>query len=102
MNNKCNGSVWVACTAQQDLSQVVAGSQIRQTDDAYGKIMGRFTIKVSLSASKPEYITKVRLLEKNGNGEAELIEMYKRKKLRWRHNFSCQLHLMRTTRKPIS
>ena len=42
--------------------------------------MGRFTIKVSLSASKPEYITKVRLLEKNGNGEAELIEMYKRKK----------------------
>lgn len=80
LNNKCNGSVWVACTAQQDLSQVVAGSQIRQTDDAYGKIMGRFTIKVSLSASKPEYITKVRLLEKNGNGEAELIEMYKRKK----------------------
>jgi hypothetical protein len=57
LNNKCNGSVWVACTAQQDLSQVVAGSQIRQTDDAYGKIKGRFTIKVSLSASKPEYIT---------------------------------------------
>lgn len=80
LNNKCNGSVWVACTAQQDLSQVVAGSQIRQTDDAYGKIMGRFTIKVSLSASKPEYITKVRLLEKNGSGEACLADLYKKKK----------------------
>ncbi len=80
LNNKCNGSVWVACTAQQDLSQVVAGSQIRQTDDAYGKIMGRFTIKVSLSASKPEYITKVRLLEKNGNGEAYLTDLYHKKK----------------------
>lgn len=80
LNNKCKGSVWVTCTAQQDLSQVVAGSQIRQTDDAYGKIMGRFTIKVSLSASKPEYITKVRLLEKNGSGEACLSDLYKQKK----------------------
>ncbi len=80
LNNKCKGSVWVTCTAQQDLSQVVAGSQIRQTDDAYGKIMGRFTIKVSLSASKPEYITKVRLLEKNGSGEAYLSDLYRQKK----------------------
>ncbi len=80
LNNKCKGSVWVACTAQQDLSQVVSGSQIRQTDDAYGKIMGRFTIKVSLSASKPEYITKVRLLEKNGSGEACLSDLYRQKK----------------------
>jgi len=80
LNNKCNSKVWVACTAQQDLSEVVSGSQIRQTDDAYGKIMGRFTIKVSLSASKPEYITKVRLLEKNGAGESCLIDLYKQKK----------------------
>lgn len=80
LHNKCHGSVWVACTAQQDLSQVVEGSQIRQTDDAYGKIMGRFTIKFSLSASKPEYITKVRLLEKNGSGEACLTELYHQKK----------------------
>lgn len=80
LNNKCKGSVWVTCTAQQDLSQVVEGSQIRQTDDAYGKIMGRFTIKVSLSASKPEYITKVRLLEKNASGEACLADLYLQKK----------------------
>ena len=80
LNNKCNSKIWVTCTAQQDLSEVVSGSQIRQTDDAYGKIMGRFTIKVSLSASKPEYITKVRLLEKNGEGESCLIDLYKQKK----------------------
>lgn len=80
LSNKCGGKVWVACTAQQDLSQVVAGSQIRQIDDAYGKIMGRFTIKFSLSASKPEYITKVRLLEKNASGEARLTALYREKK----------------------
>ena len=74
------GKVWVACTAQQSLGEIVAASQISQTTDDYGKIMGRFEIKVKLGTTSPEYITKVRLLEKNGNGEMALNKLYNDKK----------------------
>lgn len=77
LHDASNGKIWVACTAQQDLSEIVSASHISQTTDDYGKIMGRFEVKVSLGKTAPEYITKVRLLEKNGNGEMELNKIYK-------------------------
>lgn len=42
--------------------------------------MGRFEIQVKLGNTTPEYITKVRLLEKNGTGEMELNKLYNEKK----------------------
>ncbi len=80
LHDASEGKVWVACTAQQSLSEIVSASQISQTTDDYGKIMGRFEIQVKLGNTTPEYITKVRLLEKNGNGEMALNELYKSKK----------------------
>lgn len=80
LHDASEGKVWVACTAQQSLSEIVSASQISQTTDDYGKIMGRFEIQVKLGNTTPEYITKVRLLEKNGTGEMELNKLYNDKK----------------------
>lgn len=80
LHDASEGKVWVACTAQQSLSEIVSASQISQTTDDYGKIMGRFEIQVKLGNTTPEYITKVRLLEKNGTGEMELNKLYNEKK----------------------
>lgn len=76
LHDASEGKVWVACTSQQSLSEIVSASQISQTTDEYGKIMGRFEIQVRLGNTTPEYITKVRLLEKNGNGEMALNRFY--------------------------
>ncbi len=80
LHDASGGRVWVVCTAQQSLSEIVAASQISQTTDEYGKIMGRFEIKVTLGNTSPAYITKVRILEKNGNGEMVLNKLYNDKK----------------------
>lgn len=80
LHDASEGKVWVACTAQQSLSEIVSASKISQTTDDYGKIMGRFEIQVKLGNTTPEYITKVRLLEKNGTGEMELNKLYNEKK----------------------
>lgn len=80
LHDASEGKIWVACTAQQSLSEIVSASQISQTTDDYGKIMGRFEIQVKLGNTTPEYITKVRLLEKNGTGEMELNKLYNDKK----------------------
>ena len=52
INLPCEGKAWVACTAQQDLSEIVSSCQINQTSDDYGKIMGRFQVQVSLKGHK--------------------------------------------------
>lgn len=76
---ECSDKVWVACTAQQDLSQILAESQFHKADEDYGKIMGRFEIKVSLKSTTPELITQRRVLSKNNSGENCLTNLYQRK-----------------------
>lgn len=80
LHDASGGKVWIVCTAQQAITEIVAASQISEVSDDYGKIMGRFTIRVSLGKTPPAYITKVRLLEKNGSGEMELGRLYTDKK----------------------
>jgi len=76
----CQKKVWVACTAQQDLSEIVESCEISETSDDYGKIMGRFEVKVSLKGMNPEYITRCRILEKNGVAIGELGKLYNQEK----------------------
>lgn len=76
LNEACNGKVWIACTAQQDLSEILSESHIASGTDLYGKIMGRFQIKISLKGTDTEYITQKRILEKKGPAEIELAKMY--------------------------
>ena len=73
---ECNSQVWFACTAQQDLSEVIESSDINKTSDDYGKIMGRFEVRASLQSTNPEFITQKRILEKKGDVEIMLEDLY--------------------------
>lgn len=72
LHEACDGRVWIACTAQQDLSEILGDCHISKTTDDYGKIMGRFQVKVSLKGTNTEYITQKRILEKKGSASIVL------------------------------
>ena len=73
----CKQQVWVACTAQQTIDSVIENTGINGTDEAYGKIMGRFETRVSLESTDPAYITQKRILEKKPTAELELKKIFK-------------------------
>lgn len=60
----CNGRVWLGCTAQQDLAELVDSIQIQNTADDYGQIKGRFPVRVALKGANTEFVTKKRVLGK--------------------------------------
>ncbi len=88
LHNHCKDQAWVACTAQQDLSELLSNMQILETAPDYGKIMGRFEVRVSLKGTQTEYITQKRLLEKTPEGAVELKDLYKGKQLALANQFS--------------
>lgn len=81
LNKYCGDKVWVACTAQQDLSQLMSNMQIVETSEDYGKIMGRFEVRVSLKGTQTEYITQKRLLDKTPEGARLLGKLWDDKHL---------------------
>jgi hypothetical protein len=72
----CDKKVWIGCTAQQDLSEVLDGCQITDTSDQYGKILGRFQTRVALQGTNTEYITQKRILDKDEDAVVELGKIY--------------------------
>ena len=78
LNEVCESKVWIACTAQQTLEDVVTGvgGSTTNPEDEVGKILGRFEVRASLQGTKPEYITQQRILEKKGDAEIMLGELY--------------------------
>lgn len=75
----CGKKVWVGCTAQQDLSEVLDSCQINDTSDQYGKILGRFETRVALQGTNTEYITQQRILDKDEDAVVELGKLYDKK-----------------------
>ena len=80
LHEKCGDKIWVACTAQQDLSELVGACNIVKGSEDYGKIMGRFEVRASLKSTQPEYITQKRILDKKGTAMVELGKLYQEKK----------------------
>lgn len=70
--------VWLVCTAQQDLSNLVNVSDNKS--DGFGKIMGRFETMISLDSQDAAYITQKRILEKDAEGVKALTAYYKENK----------------------
>ena len=60
----CSGKVWLGCTAQQDLTELVNKIQAQNTADDYGQIKGRFPVRVALKGANTEFVTKKRVLGK--------------------------------------
>lgn len=82
LDEVCESKVWIACTAQQSLEDVVsaAGGSVTDPNDQIGKILGRFEVRASLQGTSPEYITQKRILDKKGEVEVELTKLYEQDK----------------------
>lgn len=78
----CESRCWIACTAQQTLEEVVTnvGGNTTNPEDEVGKILGRFEVRASLQGTSPEYITQKRILEKKGDVEITLGDMFEKDK----------------------
>ena len=80
LSEACDNKVWVACTAQQDLSEIMDDCHIAEEKDKEGKIKGRFEVKVSLKGTQPEVITQKRILNKKEEVKPELAALYNKYK----------------------
>ena len=82
LDEVCESKVWIACTAQQSLEEVVtaAGGSATDPNNQIGKILGRFEVRASLQGTSPEYITQKRILDKKGDVEKSLAELYDKDK----------------------
>ena len=80
LSEACDNKVWVACTAQQDLSEIMDDCHIAEEKDKEGKIKGRFEVKVSLKGTQPEVITQKRILDKKEDVKPELAALYNKYK----------------------
>lgn len=82
LDEVCESKVWIACTAQQTLEEVVSnvGGNATNPEDEVGKILGRFEVRASLQGTSPEYITQKRILDKKGEVEMMLASMYQKEK----------------------
>lgn len=80
LSEACDNKVWVACTAQQDLSEIMDDCHIAEEKDKEGKIKGRFEVKVSLKGTQPEVITQKRILDKKEEVKPELAVLYNKYK----------------------
>lgn len=80
LSEACDNKVWVACTAQQDLSEIMDDCHIAEEKDKEGKIKGRFEVKVSLKGTQPEVITQKRILDKKEEVKPVLAALYNKYK----------------------
>lgn len=82
LDEVCESQVWISCTAQQTLEDVVqnVGGSTTNPEDEVGKILGRFEVRASLQGTSPEYITQKRILDKKGEVEIQLGDLFEKKK----------------------
>ena len=86
IGTNCQSKIWIVCTAQQDLGNVVERSDDKKED--FGKILGRFDTRISLESQDAAHITKIRLLDKNDDGKIDLKDFYKQHKAAIENQFS--------------
>jgi hypothetical protein len=78
IGNDCKSKVWVVCTAQLDLRELIGNEQL--ASQSYSRIQARFQTKISLQSQQADYIAKKRLLDKNEEGKSSLISFYSKHK----------------------
>jgi hypothetical protein len=78
IGSKIGNKVWVVCTAQQELSNLINNTDDKTED--FGKILGRFETIISLESQDATYITKKRILAKKADGIGVLSDYYKNNK----------------------
>lgn len=48
VGSKCGNKIWILCTAQQEIKDVISGTGNSTSD--FGKIMARFETRISLQS----------------------------------------------------
>ena len=89
----CGDEVWIICTAQQSLAEVIGDCHIDKKSDEFGNIIDRFPVRVPLEDVDATYITQKRFLVKNGKGAIDLGDLYDKKRTEIEGLFSLPIGL---------
>ena len=71
LGSKCNGKVWVVCTGQEALDDI-----IRTRQNEFSRIQARFKTRLSLSSSSADEVIQKRILAKTPEADNRLTEVY--------------------------
>ena len=71
IGSKCDGNVWVMCTGQEALDEII---KVRQ--DQFSRILARFKTRLSLSSSSVDEVIQKRVLKKTPESENKLKTLY--------------------------
>lgn len=70
---KCKGKVWVMCTGQEALDEI-----IKVRVDEFSRILGRFKVRLSLTSSSADEVIQRRILAKDKESHALLAANYEK------------------------
>lgn len=71
IGSECNGKVWVVCTGQEALDEIIKTRQ-----DEFSRIQARFKTRLSLSSSSADEVIQKRILAKTPDADKRLEEVY--------------------------
>lgn len=71
IGSKCEGKVWVMCTGQEALDEIIKTRQ-----DEFSRIQARFKTRLSLSSTSADEVIQKRLLSKTDEAEEKLEKVY--------------------------
>lgn len=71
LGSECGGSVWVICTGQEALDDI-----IKVRTDEFSRIQARFKVRLSLTSSSVDEVVQRRILKKTPEAVATLSEIY--------------------------
>jgi hypothetical protein len=74
----CSGRAWVIVTSQEDIYAVLGEIRGTKAND-FSKIQGRFNTRISLSSANTDEVIQARLLEKKGDAQRALEDLYHEK-----------------------
>ena len=71
IGNKCEGKVWVMCTGQEALDEIIKTRQ-----DEFSRIRARFKTTLSLSSTSADEVIQKRILSKKPEADRDLQKVY--------------------------
>ena len=71
IGSECNGKVWIVCTGQEALDEIIKTRQ-----DEFSRIQARFKTRLSLSSSSADEVIQKRILAKTSDANKRLEEVY--------------------------
>lgn len=71
IGSECNGKIWVACTGQEAIDEIIKTRQ-----DQFSRIQARFKIRLSLTSSSADEVIQKRILRKKEEVTPALEQVY--------------------------